>query len=125
MERFLGKVIGEFVCNKVNKYSAIEVLPVSVYVLTEYELKGMCLTNEEVNTYGAKKPLYGWHISDLKIYDTPKELGEFYRNAKYYCGDYVNSEYCKICSDDCKYHKDEFFRALDRPPQSWFYVEVL
>ena len=43
--------------------------------------------------------VYGWHISDLKIYDKPKELAEF-----------------------SKYGFDEPV-PLKRPPQSWMYVE--
>lgn len=27
--------------------------------------------------YARNQPIFGWHISDLKIYDEPKELSEF------------------------------------------------
>lgn len=70
---------------------------------------------------------YGWHISDLVIYDKPKELSEFF----IYCGDnpkcdgceahyYSNTEsgkeeYCCSVIDGC--------RPLKRPPQSWCYVD--
>ena len=58
---------------------------------------------------GLCKNGYAWHISDLKIYDKPKELGEFRKvclNGK--CSDCIYEE-CKIT----------------RPPQSWCYVEEL
>jgi len=35
------------------------------------------LDNFQLLRYGKGKPLFGWHISDLKIYDKPKELSEF------------------------------------------------
>ena len=33
----------------------------------------MCLSQDEILEYGGTKPLYGWHISALQIYDKPKE----------------------------------------------------
>ena len=63
----------------------------------------MCLSYNEICTYGNGKPLYGWHISDLKIYDKPKEVGDFH-----HCG--VN------------YHYNP---SVTKPPQSWCYVEEL
>lgn len=40
-----------------------------------------CLTFDEIKKYIGKEcfcfTFYGWHISDLKIYDKPKELTEF------------------------------------------------
>ena len=37
-----------------------------------------CMNESDVVAYSAGTPLYGWHISDLKIYETPKELPEFH-----------------------------------------------
>lgn len=60
---------------------------------------------------------YGWHISNLKIYDTPKKLSEF-------------KGLCKVESDCCacpyyNYSKmDCDGRTIKRPPQSWCYVEA-
>ena len=53
--------------------------------------------------YGKGKPLYAWHISDLVIYDKPKELSEFEGLRKTKFG----------------YEPIE----IKRPPQSWCYVE--
>lgn len=88
-----SKVIGEFVCDGICTY--------------RYSLEGR---------YG-----YAWHISDLVIYDKPKELSEFY----------------KPCSHDCKNCKYWYSglpigygalcmwedSVITRPPQSWCYVE--
>lgn len=92
-ERLNGKVIGEFVCDRIGDMRDIERDPT-------------CLSIEEWLKYtdGHKGIVYGWHISDLVIYDKPKELGEFtgLRNTKF------GYEPIKI----------------KRPPQSWCYVEV-
>lgn len=71
-----GKVIGEFMCD--------EIIPISVYYnnpnchIALREFPYVCMTDREIMNYlGNGKKGYGWHISDLKIYDTPKELIEF------------------------------------------------
>lgn len=54
------------------------------------------------------------HISDLVIYDKPKELSEFYSAHKFKdCHRGVQKYDCDYCFD-C---------GLTRPPQSWCYVE--
>lgn len=80
-----GKVIGEFICDKVdkyNKYGGSWGRP--FYNVRKDTLKAMGLNHEELLEYGNGKDygfylktLYGWHISNLKIYDKPKELSEF------------------------------------------------
>lgn len=112
-----GKVIGEFVCRGV-MYGGSHLLP-----------KQSCLTLEEIWEYAKGKRVYGWRIADLKIYDKPKELSEF----KAFCKNYYDGKGC----DDCKYFIDgrsyEYDESdcgcsgrkpLERPPQSWCYVEV-
>lgn len=77
------KVIGEFICD------SIEWIGQSSLVVkedTDKALAGSCLTREEIFKYlGLPRPqgdnryreCYGWHISNLIIYDKPKELTEF------------------------------------------------
>ena len=101
-----GKVIGSFVCDRVRLC-----IPFGLkgHLLSQEVYREMCLTKEQLDEYGGLKTLYGWHITDLKIYDKPKELGEFRKvclNGK--CSDCIYEE-CKIT----------------RPPQSWQYVEEL
>ena len=78
------KVIAEFVCDRIAE----------IHMTDEgYDFdvpKMTCLKYEEMEAYLGRKNGYGWHISDLVIYDRPKELNEF---------------------------------RLNRPPQSWCYVE--
>lgn len=107
-----GQVIGEFVCDY------IKCIPPEMFVVkedAESVLQGSCLTPKEAKEYAGWKPgaylseckdLYGWHISDLVIYDKPKELSEFLVDG--------NQTY------DCPQ-----LTPLKRPPQSWCYVEVL
>ena len=71
-----GQVIGEFICDKV---MFLTPLGLRGFEMRDEILKSICLTNDDLNAYGGLKTLYGWHISDLKIYDKPKELSEFNR----------------------------------------------
>lgn len=70
-----GKVIGEFICDEIACYQVpFDYIETDCSVsLTQFG----CLSIGEVWEYGKGKTLYGWHISDLKIYDEPKELSEF------------------------------------------------
>lgn len=110
MEKFLGKVIGEFDCNEIEK-----VTPEKFSSNNE----GTCLTPLEITNYGGNKPIYYWHISVLWIYDRPKQLNEFYRPC--------NIQSCKDCQfwfNNGEYAACESRpeRQLKRPPQSWCYV---
>ena len=90
-----------------------------------------------------KYEFYGWHISNLVIYNKPKELDEFYivdetavKECKhryrtgqpesctknngwikggYICMKILEAEWCEKCIK----------KPLKRPPQSWCYVEEL
>lgn len=99
-------------------------------MLNNNDLKEMCLTAQELFDYiGIRKHLYGWHISDLKIYDKPKELNEFNAVCKYINADkscHFRKVMCPYQQFD--YNKDgsinivECSRVITRPPQSWQYV---
>ena len=91
-----GKVIGEFTCDRIYELAPINHAPDDVE-------KQACLTREEIVNY-LKGTGYGWHIVDLRIYDTPRELREFIglRNTRFGAAPY----------------------DIKRPPQSWCYVEV-
>lgn len=70
-----GRIIGEFVCDKVEKYS-------TSWLDGEDRLnETACLDDADIMDYMngyTDRIFYAWHISDLKIYDKPKELSEFY-----------------------------------------------
>ena len=124
-----GKVIGEFVCDKIY---AIR------YSCGSYRCEGLTrhendrvASASQLSLYDMRNYLscnggYGWNITDLVIYEKPKQLSEFY----VYCGDnpkcdgceahyFSNTEcgkedYCCSIIDGC--------RPLKRPPQSWCYA---
>ena len=108
-----GRVIGEFICNNASELDYV------YYWNNGYEF-ATCLTYRQVADYGKGKPLYGWHISDLKIYDRPRNLSEFSRPCSY-------SGLCFSCKRT-SFKKDGNLLCntkITRPPQSWMYVEEL
>ena len=112
------KVVGEFVCDEIIKDERGENADL-------FATQGG-LSLEEQKYYGKNKSLYGWHISELKIYDKPKELSEFNRPCT------IENKDCENCIRYGKPYTWEFdekkgtiycTRRLNCPPQSWQYVE--
>lgn len=136
------KVIGEFVCDRIIDVDCDSIAPFDkssgVYVD-----KQCCLSRKEFWKYTSGHCAYGWHISELKIYNKPKALSEFnivdnaavlscihreivgqpeYKTAhngwikgSYICHAGSESDWCTKCRT----------KPLERPPQSWCYVEVI
>lgn len=100
-----GKVVAEFVCDKVSVLDGAD---------AETE-KRACLTMGELFAYAKGKSLYALHISDLKVYDKPKELGEF----GVVCKDFSRCENIACYKDTCR----NGYIPITRPPQSWQYVD--
>lgn len=78
MQKFLGKVVGRWVCDRVDKYILTLCDGDNYHRIEDYysPLRECCLTQDEIVDYGKGKDIYGWHISDLKIYDKPMLLEE-------------------------------------------------
>lgn len=106
-----GRVIGEFICDDIRcigpEYCAVK-------EDIEFAIAGSCLTVPQVKDYAGwksglsyadLKDLYGWHISDLKIYENPRKLEEFTGLQR------------------TRFGMQPF--EVQRPPQSWCYVEEL
>ena len=123
-----GKVIGEFICDEISKFTA-EFVDDDCYEDIRYcyttaddeEDEIIISTNEYINpnnnwlcnkshlsfndikkyigTNFHEIPFYGWHISNLQIYANPKELSNFIHPVSW------------------------GYEELKRPPQSWCYVE--
>lgn len=129
-----GKVIGSFVCDKVYK-----IVPDGEYYSDGYDidddrLAETCLTREQLREYGKGVTLYGWHITEPKLFDKPKELSEFcvpckkYNHSELHCMEWDCEHYSFFPSANgdaeeeclCKGRK-----PLRRPPQSWCYVDEL
>ena len=77
-----GKVIGEFVCDRVYEL-VTQSQGGSYYVkgedqsITNDVARHSCLTLKDMHEYLRSNVGYGWHISDLIIYDKPKDLSDF------------------------------------------------
>lgn len=112
-----GKVIGEFTCDAITRVNICGFWDDSGKQL-DNRLKETCLTTEEFCKYLGENVGYGWHISNLKIYDAPRKLSEF-RRATDPC-DSCHAEYTWECTDCKKLSGD-----IKRPPQSWCYVEAM
>lgn len=115
---FLGKIGAQFVCDRVNEYTFSNLE--AEYRINDIDIAKTCLNHPELIEYGKGKSLYGWHISELKIYDKPKELGEF-RKA----GFMTEEEwlYALYPNTHCHYQAWAKRFELTRPPQSWCFVE--
>lgn len=120
-DRMAGKVIGEFIVNKVECFT------------TDYRrddeqtariAKDACLTFTELYNYEANsRCLYAWHIKEFVLYgngkkfNEPRELSEFKKwHRKCW---YADLGLAKRDCPECK-NKGCF---LQRPPQSFCYVE--
>ena len=115
-ELWNGKVVGEFVCDEILPVEVLDTGAVRNYHY--YHLEQTNLSIDDIAKYiGKNKVGYALHISDLKIYDEPKELSEFRKN----CDCFVDCLSCKrgkIGDLSCKGN-------ITRPPQSWCYVEEI
>ena len=115
-----GKAIGEFICDKITNYTEKDLFYGMDEISNSDVENNSCVDIDSLLAYkGEKKHIYGWHISNLKIYDKPKELSDFYKPCpmedKYNC---LRCEYYSDYSGVC-------MNYINRPPQSWCYVEEL
>ena len=109
---FNGKVIGEFVCDGIEDFSQWEyeydtlLRHINLYAGTNGDYKFLS------HYLNGQKKGYAWHISDLVVYDKPKELNDFHAPCDSRC-------------DGMCFEGVECCRIITRPPQSWCYVEEL
>ena len=94
-----GKVIGEFLCDEIININGAGRIPSDA-------ARPTCLEPAELHQYLGAATGFGWHISNLKIYDTPRELREFY-----------------AVPNEVEVALKAKPRPITRPPQSWRYVE--
>ena len=131
-----GKVIGEFLCDSIMPYCRYEIVSGVSEVGFEELTRATQLSRKELYDYCGEKDIYCWHISDLVIYDTPKELSEFKKPCKLF-----KNGGCLQLTGLCDFQgmtyerygkRGEHHRLLNayaclnvlkRPPQSWCYVE--
>ena len=99
------KVIGEFTCDAITRVNICGFWDDSGKQF-DNQLKETCLTSEEFCNYLGENVGYGWHISDLRVYDHPRELREFY-----------------AVPNEVEVALKAKPKPVTRPPQSWRYVE--
>lgn len=100
LESECGMVIGEFICNRIHKFQVFDNGNVQDWWFGE--LNKSCLKYDEISNYiGRNKRGFSWNISELKIYDKPKNINDFSTCLK------GNNQ------------------PIKRPPQSWCYVKEL
>ena len=117
---YQGKVIGEYVCNEITEYLCKNVHRdseiINTYDIPQPVRQKLCLSYEEICKCGNGDTLRDWHISNLKIYDKPRELSEFFKAC-----DKPRGTDCSVCIDN----REQICKSLIRPPQSWCYVEEI
>ena len=136
------KVIGEFVCDGFDEFTPTEN---GIAFKRFSALHRTCLSVAEIREYLCGKIGYGWHISDLKIYDKPRELSEFWAyneglHKRYdadedFCCYDARNEYGEAMTDcgnayenilNCYHCWEEYSgwcHRVKRPPQDWMFVE--
>lgn len=114
-DAFNCKVIGEFVCDRVDEYN-------TSWLDGEDKLEeATCLDDEAIMDYMnnfTNRKFYLWNISDLKIYDKPKNFINFYKPCQ---KEWKNCPCCEFYST----YTGCCMNCVTRPPQSWCYVEEL
>ena len=111
-----GKVVAKFTLNKVEEIEEIVCncgndmyYGTSTLLKRKFE-KLSCLSHKETRDYLNNKTGYAWHISNLEIFDKPKELSEF--------GNWKKDKHIKNILDS------ETFCLLTKAPQSWQFIEI-
>lgn len=125
-------VVGEFVCDKITwlthiGFSGLPWIRLAAMknghtIDDSFDFSESCLTTPQIEKYLGGRDGYAWHISNLKIYDAPKELSQFRK-----CCGTQDCDKCQFWENTGEYAgcltSEE--RRLNRAPQSWRYVEEL
>ena len=121
-----GMVIGEFVCEKLCWVLAHPSIFAGYPTFFQKAIDDSCLTQEEVEAYSGGKDVFGWEISQLKIYDEPKNLSEFRNPCREYQRENPQCGNCDFYRSHGEYPAEcacEGAKPIVRAPQSWCYVE--
>ena len=119
-------VIGEFICDDIDR---ITPLTSSIPGDLEERILGSCLTAQQVEAYAGWKgwmrladchDAYCWHISNFKLYKKPVKLKNFW--AIQPCTHRGDCCTCSRWDAEKLICRGEKF-GIERPPQSWYYVE--
>lgn len=117
-----GMVIGEFTCDTILRHCEMANADIA-------EMQS-CVKREKILEYSGGHEVYGWHISDLQIYEKPLPIYAFNKPCIW-----PEQPYCPVCEfgmeltnfDHCQGSQETEWLCqnfLSFPPQSWCYVEV-
>ena len=110
-------VIGEFVCDKIIPIKVFPNGTIQNYMF--YNMEQSCVDYDDIVNYiGNGCDGYGWHISNVVIYDKLMLINEFIKP----CERDLLCEECSMYSELAERCCSAKLRIL-RPPQSWCYVE--
>lgn len=115
--RGCGKVVGEYICRKVEIVKADNLI--AAYYKNRPETH---LTDEQIYLYANGKPIKFLYMEDVIFYDKPKELSEFKRAGFMTEEDWL---YALYPNTHCHYAAWAKKFEITRAPQSWCYVEEL
>lgn len=137
-----GKVVGEYICRKVEIVRADNMI--QAYYSNRPETR---VTDEQLFAYANGRPLKFLYMEDVIFYDKPKELGEFwaynkelhnrFENEENFCCYDGTNEYGELINECAVFNKNitrcyscweewsGWCHRITRPPQSWCYVEEL
>lgn len=127
VQKMDSRVIGEFTCDKIDKLVHVGTM-MDINILTldgwykpaDALIQAACLTEETAKKYLQGRNGYGWHISELKFYDKPVKLKDFW--AIQPCTHRGDCCTCRRWDAEMLICRGEVF-GIERPPQSWCYVE--
>ena len=84
-----GKVVAKFTLRKIVYLGGFKY---ECQCENSYFIEPSCLSPKEIVDYSKDDSIYAWHISDLVIFDKPKELSEFSVNRGPQSWQYVEVE---------------------------------
>ena len=119
-----GNVIGEFMCNEIIEWTRDD-YGTNCYDISDDDFEATCITlMDDFWEYGKGKSLYGWRISDLKLYDRPIAVTKF-KQTKVIRSYHKNKSRNIIHIDVDWLHRSKRLEVkyLTRAPQSWCYVD--
>ena len=120
--KHFGKVGLRFVCDRIVDIPYSQYFVDYYHTMPQDDLEATCLCMGYIDEYLLSKDGYGWHITDLVVYDEPRELRDFQLPCDHEndCGTCKRAIYCSSTRRFCRCDLED---GLKRPPQSWCYVE--
>lgn len=111
-----GKIVAKFTLKAVHKFDW------RLVANPFFKVRGSCLGYDQLRKYATDKKgivhdLYGWCISDLEIFDEPKELSEFYSLR-------LDKDVTKLFDNSIQLSNGKWVKRLDKAPQSYCFIEV-